>query len=171
MKTLFYRITFAIVAVLALTCSGLAQAHSPQTAKPESKLSEETRQELALAYQATTKYHDLQQALNDQYIDLNLFVSGQGFHFLNQNLVNGTFDPEKPQILVYAPTSQGKMRLVAVEYAVPVELSPEMPAGFTGDNDVWHKEPTPLGVVWVLHAWIWQANPDGIFADFNPNVP
>lgn len=33
------------------------------------------------------------------------------------------------------------------------------------DNDVWHQEPTPLGLVWVLHAWVWQANPTGIFAD------
>jgi hypothetical protein len=29
-----------------------------------------------------------------------------------------------------------------------------------------HKHPTlPL---YVLHAWIWEANPDGMFADFNP---
>jgi hypothetical protein len=98
-------------------------------------------------------------------------VSGQGFHFVNFGLVNGTFDPEKPQILVYAPTSQGRLRPVAVEYAVPIALSPDAPAGFTGENDVWHKEPNALGGVWVLHAWVWQGNPNGIFADSNPNVP
>jgi hypothetical protein len=21
-----------------------------------------------------------------------------------------------------------------------------------------------------LHAWVWHANPDGVFAEFNPNV-
>jgi len=169
LKTLFYRFTLAIVAGLALTCSGLAQSHRPNTDNPDAHLSDETRKELARARQATTQFHDVEQALKDQYEDLNLFVPGQGFHFLNRSLLNGTFDPEKPQILVYAPTSRGRLRLVALEYAVPVDLSPDAPAGFTGDNDKWHIE-TAFGL-WVLHAWVWQANPNGIFADFNPNVP
>jgi hypothetical protein len=24
--------------------------------------------------------------------------------------------------------------------------------------------------VYILHAWVWDENPDGFFADFNPNV-
>jgi len=171
MRTLFYRFPLTILATMALVFSGLAQSHPPKTDDPEAGLSNETRQELARARQATLQYHNLAKAENDEYVDVNLFVSGQGFHFVNFGLVNGTFDPEKPQILVYAPTSQGKLRLVAVEYAVPIALSPNAPAGFIGENDVWHPEPDALGGVWVLHAWIWQANPVGIFADNNPNVP
>jgi len=169
-KTLFYRFPLALVASMALLCNGLAQSHPQNTVDPEAQLSNETRQELARARQSTLQYHDLAQADHDQYQDVNLFVSGQGFHFVNFGLVNGVFDPEKPQILVYAPTSQGKLRLVAVEYAVPIALSPDAPAGFTGENDVWHQEDA-LGGVWVLHAWVWQANPTGIFKDNNPNVP
>lgn len=171
MKTLFHRSMLAIVAGLALTSAALAQANRPTPASPESQLSEETHKELARARQATVQYHDLAVAENDKYDDLHLFVSGQGFHFLNWSLLNGTFDPEKPQILVYAPTSNGKLRLVAVEYAVPIKDSPDAPQGFTGENDVWEKLPDALGGVWVLHAWVWQANPKGIFAEVNPNVP
>lgn len=170
MKTLFYRFALAIVASMVLLCSGMAQSLIPTNENPEDRLSPETRQELARARQATLQYHSPAQAEHDEYVDVDLFVSGQGFHFVNFGLVNGTFDPEKPQILVYAPTSQGRLRLVAVEYAVPIALSPDAPAGFTGENDGWHKEDA-LGGVWVLHAWIWQANPLGIFKDNNPNVP
>lgn len=171
MRTLFYRIALAIGASMVLLCSGMAQSHLPTNDNPEDRLSPETRQELARVRQATLQYHSLAQAEHDEYVDVNLFVSGQGFHFVKFGLVNGTFDPEKPQILVYAPTSQGRLRLVAVEYAVPIALSPDAPAGFSGENDVWHKEPDALGGVWVLHAWVWQANPKGIFADNNPDVP
>jgi hypothetical protein len=171
MKALFYRFPLAIVASMALLCSGLAQSHSQKTDDSEAQLSNDTRQQLARVRQATLQYHSLAQAENNQYVDVNLFVSGQGFHFVNFGLVNGSFDPERPQILVYAPTSQGRLRLVAVEYAVPIALSPDAPDGFIGEHDVWHKEPDALGGVWVLHAWVWQANPIGIFADNNPNVP
>ena len=171
METLFYRFALAIIASMALVCTSLAQSHPLNADDPEARLSDETRQELARVRQATLQYHNLALAERDEYVDVNLFVSGQGFHFVKFSLVNGTFDPEKPQILVYAPTSQGRLRLVAVEYAVPLALSPDAPAGFIGENDVWHKEPNALGGVWVLHAWVWQANPVGIFADNNPNVP
>jgi hypothetical protein len=23
---------------------------------------------------------------------------------------------------------------------------------------------------WVLHAWVWSPNPDGMFADMNPRI-
>lgn len=170
MKTLFYYFALAIVASMVLLGSGMAQSHLPATDNPDDQLSAETRQQLAGVRQATLQFHSKAQAEDNEYVDVNLFVSGQGFHFVNFGLVNGTFDPEKPQILVYAPTSQGRLRLVAVEYAVPIALSPEAPAGFIGENDVWHQE-NALGGVWVLHAWVWQANPKGIFADNNPDVP
>lgn len=171
MKRSFYRALLAIVASMALLCSTVAQPQRLKADDPEDRLSNETRQELARVRQATLQYHTLAQADRDEYVDVNLFVSGQGFHFVNFGLVDGAFNPEKPEILVYAPTSQGRLRLVAVEYAVPIALSPEAPAGFTGDDDVWHQEPDALGGVWVLHAWVWQGNPNGIFADNNPDVP
>jgi hypothetical protein len=53
-----------------------------------------------------------------------------------------------------------------------VYLSPDAfpaPPGFTGDADVWQSEP-PFPV-WVVNAWIWLENPDGIFTFLNPRVP
>ncbi len=46
---------------------------------------------------------------------------------------------QKLEILVYSKDSvTSKMRLVAVEYSVPINLSPDKaPQGFTGRADVW----------------------------------
>ena len=35
-------------------------------------------------------------------------------------------------------------------------------------GQMFHKHPTLPQ--YVLHAWLWEANPNGMFADFNPNV-
>ncbi len=54
-----------------------------------------------------------------------------------------------------------------MEYIVPGGfVDPDNPPELFGEH---FHENTALGV-WVLHAWIWKANPDGVFADFNPEV-
>ncbi len=125
--------------------------------------------ELAKVRSATEKYQNIDNALSDQYEDIDLFVANQGWHYLNAGLLDADFDKDKPEILVYAPDSNGGLMLVAVEYAVPVELSPDAPDGFTGAEDVWHIN-EDFGL-WVLHTWVWYDNPDGMFNGTNPRVP
>lgn len=125
--------------------------------------------ELALARESTAKYHNIQKALADGYVDINLYIPQMGWHFLNQGYLDENFEVDKPELLVYANKPGGGYRLVAVEYAVPLSLSTTAPEGFTGNEDVWH-ENTGAGL-WTLHAWVWLNNPNGIFADFNPRVP
>ncbi len=126
-----------------------------------------TYQELALARAASEQYRDTTAALAAGYVDIHVVMQHMGRHFLKPSLVNGTFHPDSPQILVYAPVGR-QWRLVAVEYAVPLSMSTSAPAGFTGDADVWDHN-TGFGL-WLLHAWVWYPNPDGIFALFNPRV-
>ena len=125
------------------------------------------RHELAGARAATAKYHDVDRAIADGYVDIGLNVPGQGMHFLKESLLDGVFDAEKPELLLYVERGN-RLELVGVEYAVPTSLSESAPAGFSGDADSWHVE-EDFGL-WVLHAWIWLGNPDGIFANTNPNV-
>ena len=88
-------------------------------------------------------------------------------HFMKLENVDGTFDPRRPGLLVYAKNpNSGKMRLVAVEYAVP--NTEPIPEGFTGDNDVWVNNADFK--LWLLHAWVWYHNPNGIFNPTNPRV-
>jgi hypothetical protein len=148
---------------------GLAQAHSARTsAAGASDLSSLTRRELALARRATAKYHDIANAEADGYVNGNLYTAGEGYHYINALLVDGIFNPEQPEVLLYASRpGEAGLRLVAVEYVSPDTFP--VPEGFTGDHDVWELEP-PFPI-WVLNAWIWLENPNGIFTFLNPRVP
>ena len=86
-------------------------------------------------------------------------------------LLDANFDPEHPEVLLYAPVPhENRMELVGVEYVVPLNLSSGAPAGFDGDADVWRNNSEGLGL-WELNAWIWLNNSNGIFAFHNPRVP
>ena len=133
-------------------------------------LSAETLQELARARSATAKYHDIAQAEADGYINVHAYESGEGFHLVKPSLVDANFDLEQPEVLLYAPVpGEDRLELVAVEYAIPLALTSEAPAGFTGDADVWQQQHAPP--VWKVVAWIWLHNPTGIFTTTNPRVP
>jgi hypothetical protein len=125
---------------------------------------------------AAMRFHSFEQAEKAGYAEPfpfnpSPFVPNMGFHYINVGLMDGTFEMEKPEILLYVPNAQGKLKLVAVEYAVPVGLSPEPPEGFIGGEDHWEYNPNVAGGAWTLHAWVVLENPDGIFAPHNRNVP
>lgn len=96
-------------------------------------------------------------------------LGAMGYHFVNFGLVDLELDALQPEILVYAPSPSGKLKLVAVEYAVPIEpwdaihSNPPMVLGQ-------HLHANPFLGLYVLHAWIWQNNPAGMFEDWNPSV-
>lgn len=120
---------------------------------------------------ATAHYVDFQMALKDSLIDVSGYVPNMGHHYLNPSLVDGTFELEKPEIILYVPDGNGGMKMVAVEYAV-VPADPSNPGsppeGFTGDLDKWHFNEN-IGE-WQLHVWTILENPDGVFAMFNPEI-
>lgn len=130
-------------------------------------LGSQTVWELQQAKIATAKYNDFDQAIADGYVDINVVVPEMGYHFLKMDNLNATFEYDKPEILVYNKEENGRMKLVALEYAVPISLSSNAPSGFTGDNDHWS---VYQGVLWTLHAWLWEYNPDGVFNATNPLI-
>lgn len=94
------------------------------------------------------------------YVDIGLFVPNMGWHYMKWT---------KPELLVYADDPcGGKRKLVAVEYAVPLALSRRAPAGFVGRADEWDANQTFQ--LWTPHAWVYEFNPDGVFAPMNPRV-
>lgn len=118
---------------------------------------------------ATARYQDIEQAISDGYAQATDCWSepqqgAQGFHYLNAALLDDVVDPTKPEFLMYIPSETGKLRLVGVEYAVPdSEPTPSL-FGQTFQH-------APRGAPLLgLHAWLWEANPDGVFADWNPSL-
>ena len=120
---------------------------------------------------ASAKYMDVQVATDEGFIDVSGFVPNMGHHYLLPSRVDDIVKLDEPELVLYAPDTNGTMQMVAVEFAVPVEdlENPGAPPeGFTGNLDVWHLN-TNLSQ-WQLHVWIVRENPDGIFAEFNPAV-
>jgi len=128
-------------------------------------LAPETVWELQQAKIATARYNDFQQAINDGYVDINVIVPEMGYHYLKMEYLDGTFEYAKPEILVYNKEENGRMKLVALEYATPVTANP--PSGFTGNDDAWS---VYQGALWTLHAWVWEYNPAGVFNPTNPLI-
>ena len=119
---------------------------------------------------ATAKFRDVEKAEVAGYHDIGLFVPNMGWHYMKDSLVDGKFEPTKPELLVYADDPcGGKRRLVAVEYAVPLAASKRAPLGFVGQADEWDANQTFQ--LWTLHAWLFEVNENGVFNPFNPRVP
>ena len=105
-------------------------------------------------------------------------VGGMGYHYGNwEYLMNGILDPLMPEVLLYEPQKNGKLRLVGVEYIVPFG-----PPEAEGEAPIEGDQPYLFGQdfvnsphvgehgAWTLHVWLWRNNPNGIFEDWNPKV-
>ena len=133
-----------------------------------SGLDKVTAWELQQARAATAKYKHLKNAEKDGYVDIDVIMPNMGYHYMKMENVDDQFDIRNPEILVYNHDEDGNMELVAVEYAIPIPLSVNAPEGFTGMDYEWNYH-TGFGL-WLLHAWVWKFNPDGVFNATNPDV-
>jgi len=150
--------------MLTLTVSTLAV---PTAVKEE--LSAQNLADLAAARQATARFHRVEQAEAEGYVNLNFCEAGEGCHWLKPSLLDGEFDLTQPEILLYVPDGEG-WRLVGVEYAVPLTLSPGVaPEGFAGSADTWREDSEGVGL-WELTVWLWLHNPNGMFEQHNPRA-
>jgi hypothetical protein len=116
---------------------------------------------LAALRAATARYHDLDATLASGRVDLHLCMDHMGEHYADPStFADGVLDPLNPEAMVYAHDPNGQLRLVAVEWVstTPGEVM-GIPLHFN----------SAVGV-WVLHAWIWSPNPDGMFQDMNPRI-
>lgn len=96
-------------------------------------------------------------------------MGGMGYHIANMDqLTNGgLLSLLRPEVLLYAPTEDGSMQFVGVEYIIPAPVwTAEEPPMFLGQDLRYN----PHQDIWALHVWIAKENPNGIFEDFNPDV-
>lgn len=91
-----------------------------------------------------------------------------GYHHGNRALNDAKIETQRPEILLYERLPDSSYRLNGVEYIVPYRAWPRdsIPPIALGQT-MRHEDNLQL---WYLHVWAWTANPDGIFADFNPVV-
>jgi hypothetical protein len=99
----------------------------------------------------------------------DLTFGGLGYRYVNAGLIDGQVDLLRPEAMVYVRGSNGALQLGAVEYVVPV---PEWNAMHTGwPQMMGHQFHLNPGLdAYVLHIWVWEHNPAGMFEDWNPKV-
>ena len=117
---------------------------------------------------ATSQFVSFEEATNNGLIDVSGYVPNMGHHYLNPALVDGPFELEKPEIILYVPDDNGTMQMVAIEYSIAPTNPGNPPEGFTGVQDEWHFN--EMVGQWQLHVWTILDNPDGIFASFNSDI-
>jgi hypothetical protein len=139
--------------------------------------------DLAQLRRATAKYHDVNAALADGFVPTPNCVQspdgGMGIHYINPaRLMDPSINLLEPEILLYVESGNG-LKLLGVEYFQGIGApdtpipDPAPPAavvlGRPLDGPMEAHEPGQPPH-YDLHAWVWSANPSGIFAPFNPNV-
>ena len=131
---------------------------------------------------STARYHSLQQAEKAGYTTggepcVASPGGAMGIHAVNHALMaDPAVDPMRPEILLYVPDKHGKLRLVGVEYWKAdadgdLATDGDRPSvlGQPHDGPMPGHSPT-MPVHYDLHVWLWEDNPSGFFAPFNPNL-
>ena len=133
---------------------------------------------------AVAPYHSVEQAVGAGYIFsadepcISSPLGTMGTHRVNPALMaDPAIDPLRPEILLYVPKDNGKLRLVGVEYlrraadqTPPIDAS-DKPSLFGVDFQGPMPEHAPgMGWHYDLHVWVAEENPSGVFAQFNPAI-
>ena len=174
---------FVFVAAAFATVHGAAQAH--QNHQTEAAQTQQQKDQSAALLQtvreATERFKDFHQAEAEGYHLAFGCVSGSdsgamGMHFVNGDLVaKGELDPKRPQIILYEPTSDGKLKLTGADFLVDAaqwdakKIGPPILMG-----QIFHYFEAPnrfgLNAFYTLHVWAWKENPNGAFVNWHPNV-
>jgi hypothetical protein len=153
--------------------------------------------ELTAARNVAERYPTVKQAVADGYKAVTPYIPLIGAHYMKFLTVDGTFDIEQPEMLLYDGTKSSS-RIVGLSYYVRGDAEPD---GFAGPNDHWHRHlglcidtdnPFVLGDEqttqaecarrggvkadgadgWMVHAWVvpgWEST-QGVFSAENPQL-
>ena len=177
----------AVVFMVAGQLPARAQdAHSHMQALPDAELTAGQRTQaktlLKKVRDATDRYQNVNVAEADGYQLLFGCVSGDtvgamGLHYVNMDLVNkGEVKLNHPQIVIYEPTSDGRVRLTGADYLIIAEgwdkKHPNDPPQLMGQLFHLFDAPNRFGLpaFYTLHVWAWKDNPNGAFVNWHPNV-
>jgi hypothetical protein len=150
-------------------------AHFQLQAASSQSFGASVNQDLALLRQVTAQFQDFNVAAGAGWAAQitpcmadHGGAGGMGFHYGNVGLIDGTVAVDKPELLLYEPEKNGRLRLVAVEYIIPYTFVPRSAAPPVLFGQQFKQNDTFQ--LWGLHAWVWKENPSGVFASWNPQV-
>lgn len=153
-------------------------------------------EELETARQVAETYPTTADATAAGWVRVTPYLPGIAAHYMNFSLVDGTFELDKPEMLLYDGTEPDS-RIVGLSYYIQLEGDNQPTQGFTGTNDHYHRhiglcvgaggvigdsttteeECAERGGVkasgtdgWMSHAWVVPGceSPWGVFSAVNP---
>jgi hypothetical protein len=160
----------------AAACTALALSAAPAAADPGAHDRDSARGAVADLRQALKPYRTVEAAEDAGYVNgvhcISSSAGGMGIHYVNPALLGAPLDPTRPPILLYGEDGE----LLGAEFLVPDD---DQDLGTDGDRPSLfgqpfdgpmpgHEEGAP--VHYDLHVWTHEANPDGVFAIWNPKV-
>jgi len=182
-------VTGALMMMVASASRAVAQDHNhglvvqqPQTAQQRTQANELVQ----IVRDATERFKDVSQAGPDYALTFGCVSGGDygamGLHYVNMKLVgDGKIDAMTPEILLYEPTSNGRVRLTGADYLVlaadwigPDPAHPLHTSAPELNGQLFHFFDAPnrfgLPPFYTLHVWAWKDNPLGTFTNWNPAV-
>jgi hypothetical protein len=131
--------------------------------------------------EVTERFRDVSVAESEGYALKFGCVSGgdygaMGLHYVNLPLVlDGVLDPRRPEILLYEPLPNGRVKLTGADYLVLAsDWDSKNPAPPELMGQLLHLFESPnrfgLPAFYTLHVWAWKESPTGTFANWNANV-
>jgi hypothetical protein len=136
---------------------------------------------IRIVRESTERFRDVAVAEAEGYGLLFGCVSGpdsgaMGLHYVNLPLVgDGELDPTRPEIVIYEPAPNGRLRLIGADFLVFSETwhakhqgTPEL----LGQLLHLFESPNRFGLpaFYTLHVWAWKENPNGAFVNWHPKV-
>jgi hypothetical protein len=134
-----------------------------------------------LVRESTERFKDVNVAIAEDYA-LNFgCVSGSdwgamGLHYVNGALLmDGKLDAMRPEIVIYEPLPNGRLRLIGADYlvfAAAWHAKNKSPPQLGGQLFHLFESPNRFGLeaFYTLHVWAWKDNPSGAFVNWHPHV-
>jgi hypothetical protein len=131
--------------------------------------------------ESTERFQDVAVAEAEGYHLLFGCVSGpdsgaMGLHYVNLSLVgDGELDPTRPEIVIYEPTPNGRLRLIGADYLVFADAWDQKGVGtpqLMGQLLHLFESPNRFGLpaFYTLHVWAWKENPTGMFVNWHSKI-
>jgi hypothetical protein len=103
-------------------------------------------------------------------------TGAMGLHYVNLSLVgDGELDPARPEIVIYEPQPDGRLRLLGADFLVFADTWHATHAAtpqIMGQLMHLFESPNRFGLpaFYTLHVWAWKDNPNGTFVNWHPKV-
>src|SRR5215475_14456452 len=178
-----FQYSLIALALVSFSTRALAQhAHTQPTAIQNESADRNNKSALIkIVRQATERFKDVSVAQREGYSLLFGCVTGpdagaMGLHFVNASILgSGVIDATRPQIVIYEPSGDGKLRLIGADYLVfadawdathtdPPQLMGQLFHLFDSPNRF------KLPAFYTLHVWAWKESPTGPFVNWHANV-